>query len=133
MSQQKAYMIVFAFLFLVSCTATTRFPVSATVPAAEITAVKKKDKNKNNIVEITARYLAEANRLQPPKNNYCVWIVTEDGITKNIGQLSVSNIKKTVLKAVTPFEFKEIFITAEERGDVTYPSGVEISRTKFKK
>ncbi|HEX4958087.1 MAG TPA: hypothetical protein VFV46_07910 [Lacibacter sp.] len=133
MNQQRNIGFVIVFLLIVSCTATTRFPVSATVPAAEITAVKKKEKNQNYVVEIKARYLAEASRLQPPKNNYCVWIVTTDGITKNIGQLSVSNIKKTELKAVTPFEFKEVFITAEDRGDVTYPSGVEISRTSFKK
>lgn len=133
MNQQRNIGFIIVFLLFVSCTATTRFPLSATVPAAEISAVKKKDKNHNYVVEITAKYLAEANRLQPPKNNYCVWIVTEDGITKNIGQLSVSNIKKTVLKTVTPFAFREIFITAEDRGDVTYPSGVEISRTKFKK
>lgn len=133
MDQQKYIGFIIVLLLFVACTTTTRFPVSDIVPAAEISAVKKKDKNHNYVVEIRARYLAEASRLQPPKNNYCVWIVTTDGITKNIGQLSVSNIKKTVLKAVTPFEFNEVFITAEDRGDVTYPSGVEISRTKFKK
>lgn len=133
MNHHNYILVIIIILLLSSCTATTRFPVSTTVPAAEITAIRKKDKNNNYVVEITAKYLAEANRLQPPKNNYCVWIITNDGVTKNIGQLSVSNIKKTVLKALTPFEFKEIFITAEDRGDVAYPSGVEISRTKFKK
>lgn len=133
MKQRNNFVMIAVLVLLSSCSATTRFPLSATVPAAEISAVKKKDKNHNYVVEVTAKYLAEASRLQPPKNNYCVWIVTEDGVTRNIGQLSVNNIKKTVLKAVTPFAFQEIFITAEDRGDVTYPSGVEISRTKFKK
>lgn len=120
-------------ILLASCAATARFPVSATVPAAEITAVKKKDKNNNYVVELRARYLADASRLNPPKKNYSVWIITEDGATKNIGQLAANNIKKSVLKAVTPFNFKEIFITAEDSGDLTYPSGVEISRTRFSK
>ncbi|NJO90686.1 MAG: hypothetical protein HC831_18290 [Chloroflexia bacterium] len=50
-----------------------------------------------------------------------------------IGQLTNKNAKKAVLKTVTPFNVKEIFITAEEQGDLAYPAGVEISRTTFNK
>lgn len=117
---------------LTSCVSTTKFPVSDIVPAADITATKKQDKNKNNIIELTALNLAEASRLNPPKNNYSVWIVLENGQTRNVGQLKNKNAKKSVLKTVTPFNVKEIFITAEDQGDLTYPSGTEISRTTFK-
>ena len=92
-----------------------------------------KDKHKNYVIELTARNLAEASRLNPPKNNYSVWIVVENGMTKNVGQLTNKNAKKSVLKTVTPFNVKEIFITAEDQGNLSWPAGIEISRTTFNK
>jgi len=128
----KSVLIVVVVALLTSCASTAKFPVSSTVPAADITVSKKQDKNKNNVIELTATNLAEANRLNPPKNNYSVWIVLENGQTRNVGQLTNKNAKKAVLKTVTPFNVKEIFITAEDQGDLTFPSGTEISRTTFK-
>ena len=116
---------------ITSCATTTKFPVSNDAPAADITAKKTKDNNNNYVIEITARNLAEASRLNPPKNNYSVWIITSDNVTKNIGQLINKNAKKATLETTTPFDVKEIFITAEEQGNLNYPSGVEISRTTF--
>ncbi|MFN3757392.1 MAG: hypothetical protein ACK4RM_10580 [Flavobacterium sp.] len=128
------FVLFFALSMLItSCANTAKFPVSGSVPAADITAQKKQDKNNNFTIEVTAKNLADAQRLNPPRNNYSVWIVTEDGITKNIGQLSNRNARTAVLKAVTPFNFREIFVTAENQGDLTFPSGTEISRTRFKK
>jgi len=71
----KSVLIVVVVALLTSCASTAKFPVSSTVPAADITVSKKQDKNKNNVIELTATNLAEANRLNPPKNNYSVWIV----------------------------------------------------------
>jgi len=122
-----------AVVSITSCASTAKFPVSSTVPAADITARKKQDKHNNYTIELTARNLAEASRLNPPKNNYNVWIVAENGMTKNIGQLTNKNSKKAVLKTVTPFNVREIFITAETQGDLAYPAGIEISRTMFSK
>jgi hypothetical protein len=45
--------------------------------------------------------------------------------------LNVENAKKTVFKTVTPFDFDEVFITLENQGDLNYPLGVEIARTKI--
>lgn len=118
---------------ITSCATIVKFPVSSTVPAADITVKKKQDKNKNYKIEVTAKNLAEASRLNPPKNNYSVWIVAENGATKNIGQLINKNAKKATLTTTTPFDVKEIFITAEEQGNLNYPSGAEISRTTFSK
>lgn len=118
---------------ITSCGSTAKFPVSSTVPAADITAKKKQDINKNYVIELTARNLAEASRLNPKMNNYSVWIVMDNGMTKNVGQLTNKNAQKAVLKTVTPFDVKEIFITAEEKGDLSYPAGIEISRTTFNK
>jgi len=125
--------IVAAVALLSSCATTAIFPVSSTVPAAEISAKKKQDKQNNFVIEITALNLASADRLTPPKNNYSVWIVTENNRYKNIGQITNKNAKKAFLQAVTPFNVKEIFITAEDHANSDYPYGVEISRTSFKK
>jgi hypothetical protein len=118
-------------LFLTSCVSTAKFPVSSVTPAAEIIAKMKQDKNKNNVIEVTALNMASADRLTPPKSNYVVWIETENNGIKNIGRLTNKNAKKASLKTSTPFTVKEIFITAEEQDDISYPSGTEISRTRF--
>ena len=101
-------------------------------PAADISATKKIDKQKNYKIKLKADNLASADRLSPPRKNYVVWIVTSDG-TKNIGQLEPKNGKKTTLTTMTPFNPTEIIITAEDKGDVSYPSDTEISRATFKK
>lgn len=120
------------FLLVASCaTSSVKFPVSTFVPAADITASKKKDKNNNFDIEITAKYLANPNRLVPAKNYYVAWIVTENNGVKNIGQLIQKGTKKVKLTTTTPFNVKEIFITAEEKGDVTSPRGTEITRKKW--
>lgn len=129
----KHLAIIGVVALMSACASTANFPVSSTVPAADITATKKHDKNKNFVIEVTAINLAEASRLNPPKNNYSVWIVVENGITKNVGQLINKNAKKATLKTTTPFNVKEIFITAEEQGNLNYPVGTEISRTTFNK
>lgn len=129
----KHLAIIGVVALMSACASTANFPVSSTVPAADITATKKHDKNKNFVIEVTAINLAEASRLNPPKNNYSVWIVVENGTTKNVGQLINKNAKKATLKTTTPFNVKEIFITAEEQGNLNYPVGTEISRTTFNK
>jgi hypothetical protein len=129
----KSLAIIGVIALMTSCASTAKFPVSRVTPAADITAKKKKDKSKNYVIELTAHNLADAGRLYPPKNNYSVWIVAENGMTKNIGQLTNKNARKAFLKTTTPFNAKIIFITAEDQGNITYPRGVEISRATFKK
>ncbi|MDP2069660.1 MAG: hypothetical protein Q8K04_11945 [Lutibacter sp.] len=125
-------LFVVVLVLLTSCATTAKFPVSSVTPAAEITAKKKQDKNKNYVIEVTAKNLASANRVDPTKKNYNVWIVTDNNGTKNAGMLVNKNAKTASLKTVTPFDVKEIFITAEDQGDYSYPVGIEIARTSFK-
>lgn len=125
-------LLVTVLVFLTSCGSTSKFPVSSVTPAAEITAKMKQDKNKNYLIEVTAKNLASADRIDPSKKNYNVWLVTENNGTKNAGMLVNKNAKTASLKTSTPFEVKEIFITAEDQGDYSYPVGIEISRTTFK-
>ena len=133
MTTIKNLVIIGVFALITSCASTAKFPVSSTAPAADITATKKQDKHKNYVIEVTAKNLAEASRLNPPKNNYSVWLVVENGTTKNVGQLINKNAKKATLKTTTPFNVKEIFITAEEQGNLNYPVLTEISLTTFNK
>lgn len=127
----KHLIAVSLIVLLSSCGSTAKFPTSNITPAAEIVAKTKTDKNKNTVIEVIAKNLASADRLSPPKNNYVVWITTDDNGTKNIGQLNIKNGDKAVLKTSTPFKVKDIYITAEESGSISYPTGVEISRTSF--
>lgn len=129
----KTIVAIVTLIMISSCATTAKFPVSNTVPAAEIKAKKKLDKNNNYTVEVSAKNLAEASRLNPPKNNYSVWIVLNSGKIKNIGQIKNKNSKKGSLKTKTPFNPREIFITAENNGNLNTPEGLEISRTNFSK
>ena len=119
------------FLFASAFATHKKFPVSNTVLATDITATKKKDKNNNYLIEGTAKNLLDAKRLDPSKNNYSVWIVAENGSTKNIEQLTNKNSKTSTLKTLTPFNVDEIFISTKNQGDLNEPAETEISRTSF--
>ena len=131
MKNLKILTIVFTVVLFTECASTVSFPVSDLVPASEITVQKKQDKNNNYTTKVTAENLASATRLDPPKNNYVVWVVTEDNGVKNVGQLMHKNAQKVELETTTAFNVNEIFITAEDEGNITYPTGIEITRTKL--
>lgn len=120
---------VLMFLIASCSTKTTKFPVSTVTPAAVISATVKQDKSNNFTISVTAKHLASAERLSPPMNTYVVWIETRDNGMKNIGQLNGKNDKTATLETLTPFDPTVIIITAENEGNVSYPSGVEISRS----
>lgn len=130
MKTLKSLVIVCILAMITSCASAIKFPISKDAPAADITALIKQDKYNNYKIEVVALNLANANRLNPPKNNYSVWIVAENGEIKNIGQLTQKNAKKAVLETSTPFNIEEIFITAEDQANLNTPSGKEISRIK---
>lgn len=125
------FFVLTLFVVFASCATTAKFPVSSVVPAAEISAKKSTDDNKNNTLEITARNLASPDRLIPAGTNYSIWVVSKGQGTKNVGQLLVTNGDKASFKTTTAFDFDEVFITVENQSDLSYPTGVEISRTKF--
>jgi U3 small nucleolar ribonucleoprotein component len=134
MNPMKKILISTVMLFLMtSCATITKFPVSNVEPAADISAKIKKDKQNNYEITITAKYLASADRLTPPKNTYVVWIVTKENGVNNCGLLKNENAKTNSLKTLTSFEPMEIFITAEDEGNVTTPNGIEISRAVLNK
>jgi lipopolysaccharide export LptBFGC system permease protein LptF len=118
---------------LAGCATTAKFPISTVAPAAEISAKKTMDENKNYVIELVELNLTSTDRLNTPKNHYNVWIVTEQNDYKNLGQVMNANAKKVVFKTLTPFNPKEIILTAEDEGNRLMPAGIEIARTSFKK
>lgn len=93
-----------------------------------------KDDNKNYVIKIEIKNLAEVNRLQPAKNAYVIWMITDENSTKNMGQIkSGSSMMSSKLKAsfetVTAFKPTKVFITAEDDGDVQYPGATVVLST----
>jgi hypothetical protein len=94
------------------------FLSSSVVPAARGYVKVKRDNNKNYIICVHISNLAEINRLQPSKQAYVVWMVTDHEITENTGQINSSTtFLSTKLKAsftkVSSSKPIKIFITAE--------------------
>lgn len=128
----KSLFLAIVFLLVASCATTVKFPISSVAPAADISAVKNTDKHNNYTISVTAKNLASVDRIAPSKTTYVVWVSTLNEGIKNIGQLNIKNAKTSSLKTLTAFDFDEVIITAEEQGDIIYPSGIEISRVKVK-
>jgi len=124
----KSIVLSVLMFVITSCATVVKFPVSTVEPAADITAKIKKNNQNNYVIEVTANYLASVERLSPPKKMYVVWLVTSENGINNIGQMKNDNAQKMKLQTLTSFEPKEIFVTAEDEGNITFPSGIEISR-----
>lgn len=117
---------IITLLLFTSCAGKNEFLSSSVVPAARGFVKVKKDKNKNYVIQLQVDYLAEAERLQPPKKTYVVWLVTDQDGTKNIGQLSsstkaLSTKLKASFESVSPHKPVRVFITAENDATISYP------------
>lgn len=132
------YTIIFvSFLFVLSSCATNKmaFKTSTAVPAAEGSVKVKKDKNKNYNIDLSVIRLANAERLDPPKKMYIVWMNTSQDGVKKIGQLKtssglLSSALKSSLKTTMPYKPTGFFITAEDDADIISPNGQTILSTK---
>lgn len=126
-AKTSVYLLIIC-LTLSSCATIIRFPVSSIAPAADGTVKFTKDKNKNYIVDVKFKYLTNADRLIPAKRLYVVWIKTDTGDVKNIGKLMSDNNNNASLSSTTSSRPVQIFVTAEDAGDVNWPSNQEIFR-----
>jgi len=110
-----------------SCATKAKFATSSVAPAARGDVKIKKDKNKNYVIKIEITNLAEVSRLQPAKQTYIVWLVSDKDETKNLGKISsssgtFSSKLKASFETVTSYKPTKIFITAEDDAAITYPS-----------
>ncbi|MGA9651403.1 hypothetical protein [Pedobacter sp.] len=138
MKTLKIFLLIFSIVFtftLTSCSTTLRFLNSSVVPAAKGSVKVSKDDNNNYAIQVKITNLAEPERLQPKKELYVVWLVTEDQITKNIGRLNstssfFSDALEGQLSTVSSFKPDHFFITAEDNSSIQYPTGTVVLTTK---
>lgn len=129
-------MISTLLLFLFpSCAKKVNFLTSSVVPAARGSVKVSKDNNKNYNIHIELLNLSEPDRLQPSKKTYVVWMVTDEGETRNIGQLNSSSgffskQIKASFKTVSSLKPSKIFISAENDGSVQNPGTQVVLTTR---
>jgi hypothetical protein len=122
---------------LSACTKKIAFLTSSVVPAARGYVYIKTDKNKDIVIDVHLSELAEVQRLQPARQTYVVWMLTDHDITKNIGQIKsstgmMSKQLKASFETVSSFNPVKIFITAEDNADIQYPgSQIVLETDKF--
>lgn len=134
---RNVFLGVFTMMILLSfnsCATKAKFVTSTVVPAARGDVKVKKNNNNNYVIEIEISNLAEVERLQPQKQVYVVWLITEQDETKNLGQIvsassTFSDNLKASFKAVSVNKPTKIFITAENNGTAVYPGGQVILTT----
>ncbi|GAB3739771.1 hypothetical protein [Spirosoma lituiforme] len=123
--------ILFIVVALSSCTPKMTFLNSTIAPAATGGITVKKDKNSNYVMNVSVMNLAEPKQLTPPKETYIVWMESDDNSTKKLGQIAPrSKALKGELRATSVDKPKEIYITAENDANITYPTGDTILTTK---
>jgi hypothetical protein len=136
-STLSALSLTFIMICFASCAKKAMFQTSTVVPAARGYVKVSKDNNKNYVIKVELTDLAEVNRLQPPKKTYVVWLVTDEDVTRNIGQIkSSSSMLSSKLKAsfetVSSNKPTKIFITAEDDGNAqSYGNQIVLTTNKF--
>jgi hypothetical protein len=128
-----SYLLTFLFVSLVtftSCSKKIQFENSNIVPAARGDVTVKKDKNNNYNIKLEISYLAEPERLQPPKKYYVVWLSSnENQIPLNIGQIVGTSKLHVKFESVSSSKPKRIFVTAEDDVTTQYPSRYVVLET----
>lgn len=127
--QLLTLLAVFLLLSTVSCAKKTTFNNSTIIPAARGDVAVKQDKNNNYNITVKISYLAEPERLTPPKTTYVVWMVSENNNTVNLGQIIGTSKLHVTFETVSSFKPVQIFVTAENEADVRYPGPVTVLAT----
>ena len=113
---------IFAAILISACSKKVVFPTSPVLPAADAVVKIDKGDSNNYQLKLEVENMAKPDRLDPPRKNYVVWMVSERNGTINMGNLKISNKLKGSLETVTPYKPICFFVTAEERQDVDTPS-----------
>ncbi len=127
------FIVIILFSFN-SCAKNISFLTSSVVPAARGEVEYKKDKNDNWIIKVSLSDLAESSRLQPSKLTYIVWMIANEEIAKNVGQLNssksfMSKQLKATLTTISPTKPTKVFITAEDDASTQYPGPLIVLST----
>ena len=127
-------LMMVAMLSITSCSSKAAFQTSSVIPAARGYVNVKQDRDQNYIIEVKLDYLSEADRLDPPKKTYVIWMESSKNATKNIGQINsstgfMSNNLKADFQTSSSYKPARIYITAEDDGTVSYPGPVIVLTT----
>jgi len=123
--------VLFLLVAISSCTPKMNFVPSQIVPAATGEVRVKKDKNKNFVVDVNVRNLAEPKRLDPPRDTYVVWMESGRDAAKKLGQIRpASRNLRARLTTTETTQPDNVFITAEDNADVLYPGGQTVLTTR---
>lgn len=125
--------IIVAVFFSALLFASKRFPLTASsiVPAAKGSVQVGKDRNGNTEVKMKVEHLANPSSLSPSESSYVVWLQEKDSAPENQGALKVNGKLEGTFQTVTPSRHFELFVTGENDGTVTSPSGPEVLRTSI--
>jgi hypothetical protein len=105
---------------------------SSTIPAAQGTVKLDKTKNGNTSIDVLVKHLAEPQKLTPPANAYVVWVSgSKDAAPQNVGALAVDKDLSGELQTTTPLSSFDLFITAEQSGQVQQPVGEKLLWTSY--
>jgi len=132
-SLKLLFFLVFTFVIFqifTSCSKKIEFENSNTVPAARGDVMVKKDKNNNYNIKLEISFLAEPERLNPPKKYYVVWLSSsENQIPLNLGQIIGTSKLKVTFESVSSSKPKRIFVTAEDDVSTQFPGQYMVLET----
>jgi hypothetical protein len=133
--RHKLLFFVLAASLLSSCSHKMTFADSVAVPAASGHVKYKKDRNGNYAIHLKVLNMAPSTSLQPARDTYVVWMESRGNGVQNLGKMNsssglLSKALKASLDAVSPYEPRSFFITAEDDAQLTYPGPDVILRTR---
>ncbi len=123
--------IIMMMIVFGACSKKIVFLGSSVVPAAEGHVKVKKDGNENYAISLNISNLAEVDKMQPPKNMYVIWMETDEGLTKNIGQIISSRNLNAKFETVSSSKPVMIYLTAEDTEDIQRPGKVVLTTARF--
>ncbi len=131
----SATLVIIMVISFTSCSKKIPFSNSSVVPAANGYIKVKNDKNKNFIIKLEVTDLAEVERLGTSKLTYVVWMETDRGEMKNLGQLNsstsfLSKRHSASLETISSFTPIKIFITSEYDINVEHPDNQVVLTTE---
>ncbi|MFO0679169.1 MAG: hypothetical protein U0169_21760 [Polyangiaceae bacterium] len=116
------------FVAMTGCGSNYVMSTSPGVPGAEGTVVPSRSDQGNTEVELTVKHLPPPEKIASGAKVFVVWVQPADGKASpnNVGALKVDEDHKGKLKTMTPFKSFNLFVTPEDSGEATAPSGQKV-------
>ena len=121
-------------IFIFNSCAKKATATEVTFPEEKGNLQVKRDVNSNYVIQIELSDLEAVSKLQPAKDAYVVWMVS-DKKTTNLGQIEgaktwLSKKAKANFEAVSKFKPSKVFITAENDANAQRPGSFLVWSTR---